>query len=203
MLRIRTAVLSILLLAYVCQISLAQNKTSNQKPPEEPLTKLVEKHFANWDRNHDNELDLMEVDHVVEDHSVHGRQAALIVCVRYHLTDKDHQPGLSHQQLLKLVDDHDFIKSVKRNMTHLESINHELFLPTDPDLSTFNQGRLNDCYLLSSIAALAHRNPKSIREMIHPQVTGGFQVVYGDGQKIHVDSLTNSELLLGARLDNR
>ena len=110
---------------------------------------------------------------------------------------------MPHQQLLKLVEEHEFIKSVDHVVKHLETIDRELFLATDPDLATFNQGRLNDCYLLSAIAAQSHRSPKAIREMIHHEVTGGFQVLYGDGQKIHVVPLTDSELLLGARLDNR
>lgn len=39
--------------------------------------------------------------------------------------------------------------------------------------------------------------------MIHPQVTGGFHVIFGDGQKIQVGPLSDSELLLGAKLDSR
>ena len=39
--------------------------------------------------------------------------------------------------------------------------------------------------------------------MIHPLVTGGFQVVFGDGQKIRVPTLTDGELLVGARMDSR
>ena len=105
--------------------------------------------------------------------------------------------------MLKLLEEHNFVKSVEQTSHRLETINRELFLPTDPDLTTFQQGRLGDCYLLSVIAALLHRSPNVIREMIHPEVTGGFQVVFGDGQKIQVAPLTDSELLLGAKLDNR
>ena len=36
--------------------------------------------------------------------------------------------------------------------------------------------------------------------MIHPVVTGGFQVAFGNGQKIPVSRLTDTELLLGADL---
>ena len=38
--------------------------------------------------------------------------------------------------------------------------------------------------------------------MIHPLVTGGFQVAFGDGQKIPVSRLTDTELLLGDQLDS-
>ena len=38
--------------------------------------------------------------------------------------------------------------------------------------------------------------------MIRPVVTGGFEVVFGNGQKIKVEFITDSELLLGARMDS-
>jgi hypothetical protein len=197
------------------QEKLAQQKPADSKPALVPLTPLIERGFPRWDRDHDDALELVEVDRLIEDHTVHGRLAALIVQLRYHMTskqhvpdkghttDKDHPPALTHPQLLSLVAEAAFVKQVDQSLKHLEEIDRELFLATDPDLATFNQGRLNDCYLLSAIAAQAHRNPKAIREMIHPQVTGGFQVVYGDGQKIPVEPLTDCELLLGARLDQR
>ncbi len=200
---LRTTALAALLLTSWSPILLAQNKPTHPKTSNESLTKVVERRFAQWDRDHNEVLDLVEVDHAIADHSVHGRQAALVVSLRYRMANKDHPSKLTHQQLIKLVEEHDFIKTVEHTIQHLETIDRELFLPTDPDLATFNQGRLNDCYLLSAIAAQAHRSPKSIREMIHPEVTGGFQVVYGDGQKIAVSPLTDSELLLGAKLDNR
>ena len=137
------------------------------------------------------------------DHSVHGREAAVIFRIRQHLTTKDHQPRLSQQELLTLAQDHAFEKSVEVTVKQLETINRELFLPTDPDLSSFHQGRLGDCYLLCTIASQVHRDPKAIRDMIRPEVTGGFQVVFGNGQKIPVVALTDTELLLGARLDSR
>src|SRR5581483_8043840 len=58
-------------------------------------------------------------------------------------------------------------------------------------------------YLLATIAAQVHRDPKVIREMIHPEATGGLRVVFGDGRKIEVPALTDGELLLGAKLDSR
>ena len=99
--------------------------------------------------------------------------------------------------------DRAFERSVEATVKQLETIDRDLFLPTDPDLSTFHQGRLGDCYLLSAIAAEARRSPKAMRGMIRPDVTGGFNVVFGNGQKIKVEFVTDSELLLGARMDSK
>ena len=101
--------------------------------------------------------------------------------------------------VLKLAKDRDFEKAVESTIKQLETIDRDLFLPTDPDLATFHQGRLGDCYLLSTLAANAHRRPQVIRSMIHPEVTGGFQVEFGNGQRIKVATLTDCELLVGAQ----
>ncbi|WP_010581609.1 C2 family cysteine protease [Schlesneria paludicola] len=201
--KFKAFVLPAWLVILLYQTVIAQQKTPSRKPSSETLHQFVENHFAHWDRDHNHVLDVTEVDHVIEDHAVHGRQAALIVSLRYHMTAHGHRATLSHKELLKLVEQHDFVNTVEHTVKHLQTIDRQLFLPTDPELATFHQGRLNDCYLLSAIAAQVHRSPQAIREMIHPEVTGGFQVVFGDGQKIHVPSLTDSELLLGAKLDNR
>ncbi|HWB08234.1 MAG TPA: C2 family cysteine protease [Pirellulales bacterium] len=200
---VNKAALLALSLAFGCSCALAQKKPSHPKSAQEPLSQLAEKHFAHWDRNHDDILELSEVDRLIEDHSVHGRQAALVVSLRHHLTKKGNPPALPRKELLKLVEEHDFTRSVERTAKHLETIDRELFLPTDPNLDTFSQGRLDDCYLLAVIAAQVHRSPKAIREMIHPEVTGGFKVVFGDGRRIEVPALTDGELLLGAKLDHR
>jgi hypothetical protein len=197
-----TGITAVAIVISTC-IAFGQSKPQTKKTAEEPLTKLVEKHFAQWDRNHNDVIDLMEVDHAIEDHNVHGRQAAFVVSLRRHITGENNPATIAHKDVLKLADDRDFIKSVDRLAKQLDLIDRELFLAKDPDLTTFNQGKLNDCYYLSPVAALANRSPKTIRSMIHPEVTGGFQVVYGDGQKIHVSPLTEGELLLGARLNEK
>lgn len=202
---IRTLAISCLIAAWAGYALLAQTKQVEYKPSATPLSKVVELNFARWDRDHDKSLDLFEVDHIIEDHNVRGSHAALAVAIRRKLAeDKDsNHPAITHDKLIKLVDTPDFAKNVASLTKHLETIDLELFLPKDPELSTFSQGKLNDCYLLSAIAAQVNRNPKFIREMIHPEVTGGFRVTFGDGQKIQVSPLTEGELLLGAKLDER
>ena len=200
---LRTTALVAILLALGYRSAPAEKKPDHPKPPDDSLAQLVEGHFARWDKNHNDALDLSEVDRLIEDHSVQGRLAALVVSLRSHVTKKGNKPSLPHQELLRLVVERDFIKTVEQAARHLHAIDRDLFLPTDPDLANFHQGKLNDCYLLATIAAQVHRNPQAIREMIQPEVTGGLKVVFGDGQRIAVPPLTDSELLLGAKLDSR
>jgi hypothetical protein len=180
----------------------ASKPVKTQQEQEAWLVQLADKRFTQWDHNHNGILELEEVDREVENHSVRGREAAVMVCLRRHLASKDNQPRLSREELLALFRDRAFEKSVEAAAKKLETIDRALFLPTDPDLATFHQGRLGDCYLLSVIAAEAHRSPAALRGMIRPVVTGGFEVVFGNGQKIKVEFITDSELLLGARMDS-
>jgi len=198
---IRTFPVVAMLTALGLGIASAQKRAGSQQH-EEALSQFIDRRFARWDANHDGLLDLAEVDRKVEDHSVAGREAAVIFHIRQHVTAKGNPSRLSREQLLSLAQDRGFQKSVEATVKQLATIDRELFLPTDPDLSTFHQGRLADCYLLCTIAAQAHRSPKAIREMIHPLVTGGFQVTFGNGQKVQLPGLTDTELLLGAKLDS-
>ena len=167
------------------------------------LDKFLAEQFPRWDRNHDGVLDLTEVHAVIEDPSTRGYEAAVIVVVGRHMSSEEDQDHLSRAQLLALAGERSFRKGVSSTYKHLENVDRDLFLPGDPDLSTFHQGRLGDCYLLSPVAALVHRDPQSIRAMIQPVPKGGYEVAFGDGQRVEVPPLTDAELLLGARMGSR
>ncbi len=135
-----------LLLATGSQGVAAAKPGETQQEKEASLIQLVDKRFTHWDHNHNGILELDEVDREVENHSVRGREAAVIVCIHRRLASKDNQPRLSREELLALIRDRTFEKSVEATVKQLETIERDLFLPTDPDLSTFHQGRLGDCY---------------------------------------------------------
>jgi hypothetical protein len=196
----KTPAIFALLLVLGSGTAWAQKKAN---PPQEDLGHFMDGHFAGWDHNHDGFIDLAEVDRKIEDHSVLAREAAVIVRLRQQLTAKGKPSRLSRQQVLALAKDKGFQKSADGIAKRLETIDRDLFLPSDPDLSTFHQGGLGDCWLLAAIAAEARRNPKAIRGMIHPLVTGGFQIAFANGQRLSVSPLTDAEMLMGASMDSR
>ena len=191
--------LFVLLVVAGARTTLAQAKTD--KPSEqEPLDQLVEKHFARWDKNNNGSLELDDVEHAMENRFAQGRVAALIFRVFSHM-QHEHLPRISHQDLLTLVKSRGFKKAVENSTKDLEENKHQLFLPTDPNLSAFHQGGMGDCSLLAAIAAQVHRSPKAIREMIHPDDKRGFEVVFANGRKVKMAKLTDAELLMGASTD--
>ena len=148
---IKTLAMLVPLLALDSGAALAQKK--NAPPKQAPLSQFIDKHFAHWDRNHDDVLDIAEVNRSVEDHNVFGREAAVVFRIRERMTGKGKPSHLSHQQVLALAQDRAFEKAVDATTRQLATIDRELFLASDPDLSTFHQGRLGDCYLLCTIGA--------------------------------------------------
>ena len=72
------------------------------------------------------------------------------------MTGKGKPSYLSHQQVLALAQDRAYEKAVDATAKQLGTIDRELFLASDPDLSTFHQGRLGDCYLLCTVGRRRH-----------------------------------------------
>ena len=112
----KTLMLLALLLGLSSESAWAEEKANT--PAKEPLAQFVEKHFDRWDHNRDGVLELDEVERKVEDHSVFGREAAVIFRIREHMTAKGNPPRLSHQQLLSLTENRSFEKSVDATTRH-------------------------------------------------------------------------------------
>jgi hypothetical protein len=103
---------AVIFLAVVLAGLPAQKTACAQQEKTGTLIPFVEKHFPRWDHNHDGVLELEEVDREIENRSVHGREAAVIVQIRRHLTAKDNPPRLSRAELLALARERAFEKPV-------------------------------------------------------------------------------------------
>ncbi|MGA2258105.1 MAG: hypothetical protein ABSG53_25855, partial [Thermoguttaceae bacterium] len=104
------------LLTFVLLLATGSQGVADAKPvvtqqeKEAALVQFAENHFARWDHNCNGILELEEIDRQVENHSVRGREAAVVVCIRRHLASKDNQPRLSREELLALFRDRAFEK---------------------------------------------------------------------------------------------
>lgn len=191
------------LIFFVLVSSAADSPKSTSQETQLDINQFVALHFPRLAREHDDTLELVDVNAAVEDTSIQGRDAAVLVVVRRHMLGEGDERYLPLKDLLAVANDHEFQRSIEGTYRHLKSIDRDLFLPGDPDLSTFHQGRIGDCYLLATIAAIVHRNPQAIRIMIRPMKNGGFEVNFGNGQQVRVPALTDSELLLGAKMGSK
>jgi hypothetical protein len=182
----------------------AQNKAAIRTNNASSIAAFIEAQFPQWNGNHDEILDLQAINKQIENQSVRGLEAAVIVTIFRQIFEsgKSDRSSVTRQELFASAADSEFQKAVHGASRKLETLDRHLFLAADPNLLSFHQGRVGDCYLLATIAAAVHRNPQAIRDMIRPEKNDAFEVVFGDGQKIRVPALTDSELLLGARMDD-
>lgn len=88
-----------------------------------------------------------------------------------------------------------FALSFRSGLTRIQTTPRVLFADDTPDLDALRQGPIGDCWLLASLGAFAHRDPKALQELITP-TKDGFRVRFADGQSADVAPLTDAELAL-------
>ncbi|HEX4264260.1 MAG TPA: C2 family cysteine protease [Verrucomicrobiae bacterium] len=184
--------------AWTCQAKPKPQIDQAQKDAE--FRQLFTNAFAQWDVNHDGKLDLKEINAVIENPQIHGDEAAIAVIFHAHIpvNDEGDIGNLTLDQVLALAVDPQEQKKISRKSRHIQTFNHSLFLPDDPNLLNFRQGRMSDCYLLAAVGAFVYNNPKTtVRAMITPQADSGFNVQFGNGKIVKVGPMTDAELEMG------
>jgi hypothetical protein len=169
---------------------------------EQGLSRILDAGFPQWDRNHNGTLALDEINAVIENPRVTGDEAAAAVVIHQHFAPKGEDgnfPGLTRAQLLAFASERETVHAFSKHRKHIKSINHTLFVSGDPNLVTFHQGGVGDCYLLSVIAALVNRDPQMVRTMIKPASGGAYAVDFGSRKVVKVSPPTDAELMMGAR----
>ncbi|MGA3170714.1 MAG: C2 family cysteine protease [Chthoniobacteraceae bacterium] len=202
---------------------------ADQAPDSAALKDLIDRLYTQWDTNHDGKLDVNELTAAIGDPQVRGLQAAVAVLLYNSIaqaeTDKLHEQfkdyktnkaenAAMHAQQKADEEKVQFIarddalalaakapvdKKLFRRAKHVQSINHALFAPGDPNLQSFHQGGMGDCYLLAVIGAYVRRDPQAVRRMIQQNPDGTYYVHFTVGEDVTVRPLTDAELLMGAR----
>jgi hypothetical protein len=166
------------------------------------ISQNIQIDFQNWDSNHDGRLDLKELNAAIEKPAVTGLDAAIAVAFRRQLNadikrDEEVQ-SLTAAEAAAAANEVPFQRQVKSIEAHIHKVSRVLFLPTDPNLYTFHQGPVGDCYMMSVIGAVVFRDAKVIRSMIQPQANGGFIVHFASGRNTTIPPLTDGELVIGS-----
>jgi len=156
--------------------------------------------FTAWDVNQDGKLDLKEMNLVVQNPQIQGTEAAVAVYFhrRLHTDDDEKTNGLTLSDAMTMADSPAIQKNISGKAWRIEAIDHSLFAPGDPNLETFHQGGIGDCYLLAVIGTFVYQHPQTVREMITQQPDGSFKVQFGNGKTVVISPLTDAELIMGA-----
>ncbi|HEY3761812.1 MAG TPA: C2 family cysteine protease [Verrucomicrobiae bacterium] len=184
----------------VCHAAPKHKPQLNQDQENASFRQLFSSLFLEWDSNHDGVLDLKELNAVIEDPNVRGSDAAVAVVLhrRLQIDDEAQTNILTLQETLSLAENPQIQKNISGKAWHIIAIDHALFAPGDPNLQTFHQGGIGDCYLLAVIGAFVFQHPEAVRQMIHEQNDGTYQIQFGSGRQVIVDPATDSELIMGA-----
>lgn len=165
-----------------------------------PFVAAVDSSFAAWAGGRDGLLTAARVNRWLRDPHIKGEQAAALAVI--HLYQRSHRgndgkkdhPAVS---LHFLEEHHPFEHAFERALKRIAAP-RQLFVHELPSLEGLRQGPLGDCFFMSPLATAVHRDPEAVRDMIRPRKDGSYDVLFGDGEHIHVPALTDGMIALSS-----
>lgn len=161
--------------------------------------------FAQWDTNHDGELSSEEIDALIVNPKITGKDAAVaVVLKRIQNKDKWQLPPLTTQAFQSFAQTPpgsnsslpDFGIFYATALRHIETADRDLFGGLTPSLATLHQGRLGDCFFLAPLGALVNRNGQAVNDMILVHSDGSYEVKFASGRNVTIPKLTDAEIAL-------
>jgi hypothetical protein len=195
----------LILPAVVGACILAATPPAGGQSERAPFSAVVERHFGDWAGQRYGKLTAARVSRLLDDPRIKGEQAAALAAIwRYqsyhHGGDgKRNYPAVTLRLLQehRFMKDHHFESTYERASTRIDAP-RQLFVHRLPSLEGLQQGVLADCYFLSSLAGLVHRDPEKVRDMIRPRRDGSYEVTFPDGERFHVPRLTDGILAISS-----
>lgn len=174
-----------------------------------PFGAEVEAHFQSWDSNRDGTLSHAEVETLVRSHKVRGDEAAAVAAVHVYFRSHPGHPPLSLDFLRNTKDGKEerrdqaqksahFQSDFSAFSNHLAQVPRQVFTSSVPSVNGMSQGHLGDCFFVSPIGALVHRDPGVLKRMVRVGSDGVTEIAFGDGRHAKVPPLTDSLVCLGS-----
>lgn len=199
----------------LCQSPSYSQKTQKkrQSSPANLFADQVKDHFRNWDKNNDGKINEAESNLVITSKSVSGDQAAAILAVHYLFIKPGNPKEFTKEEILNRgswqptgnpgeFKGSELLGAFASYSNKLKNINRKLFIG-EPSPVGMHQGMLGDCYLISTIGALAKIFPNKIKEMVKEKSDGSYEVHFADKIFVKVNKLTDTEMISGASTDGQ
>jgi hypothetical protein len=166
---------------------------------------IVNAQFATWDANRDGVLAVRELDALVADARITGRDAAAVAALKRASRGIKFQcPRLTLANIRDLATQApatnrpNFLKMFGEGLSRLTNApSRDLFSSGLPKLETIHQGKLGDCFCLAPLGAMVHCDPRQVAALFTRLGDGQYRVQLGK-QTFQVPSPTDAELAMTA-----
>jgi len=198
--------------------AILQTRTNNV--PQ--FAEVVKRYFSQWDANGDGILSNDEIDKAVMNPDFHDEVAAAIAAIkvvvrggRYDLPPltKEYltasplrETGVTADLTTQSVDAAPgkvnrrpaFQPRFRAFLLRLHRTSRELFPQSLPEMTACHQGPLGDCYLISVVGAMVHRDPAAVKALFTPAADGTTKIAFGNGHNVEVKPLTDAEIAISS-----
>jgi hypothetical protein len=138
-----------------------------------PFTTILRSHWKEWSGG-SGTITPDQIDHLIKRRNIHGNAAAVIATLKMEKDTKTKQPIVWTMNRIEeyesLIAQHhnqnSFDKTYSKALTRIKADPHTLYVDGAPHLSSIHQSRNGDCWLLSTIGAIIHRDPHELRSLI-------------------------------------
>jgi len=156
-------------------ILVAESMTRADPPPPTPFTTMLRAHLAEWG-DKSGVITPQQADRLMKKRNIQGDEAAAIVVVK--MNSKEAKTGQPLPWTLQRIEEYEAAKAQKHGLANnydkgyalaqrrIKADPHVLFADGAPHLNCIHQLRSGDCWLLSTIGAMIHRNPAQARRII-------------------------------------
>lgn len=174
---------------------------------EADFFKVVLSNFDSWDQNHNGHLTIDDIDHALLDPSNRGLAACAlsVLHVNHKKADDVQQSGYTKEWLTSMSQSQkgaDYQKRFDEAEVKLSESVPQLFSPQAPRLTSMHQGRVGDCYLISTIGALVNARPDAVRGLISCDKDGRYTVSFFGEPPVTIDAPTDGELVTFGQSDD-
>lgn len=92
----------------------------------------------------------------------------------------------------------DLQRRFRSALKRIRSAPKQVFMDETPDLATFHQGPIGDCYFVSMVGAMAYHHPKQVQVMVTTDAQGHTAVNFPGREAVVVGPLTDAELAISS-----
>lgn len=194
------------------------------KPGSKPASKpfetkrsffdVVNEYAGRWDRDKNGVVSESEIDALVVDPYVKGDHAAAVGAMKNYMRiwgsmmpqlTPDYFAAEEKRSKPSSLDDKgpsltEFSLGLDWNKAYTDALkrigisSRELYKNDKLDITQFHQGQLGDCYFVSLLGGMVHRNPDAVRRMIVQMPDGGYKVSFGDDRPVTITAMTDAEI---------